>query len=266
MINLKHSWHDEEIIFKKLFENIKSPVRVCVDIGAGNLDAFSNSRTLLREGFSGLMIERQMELASRALQTAFEENLNLNFYCTIATPDNIKCLLKASDIPKNFGLLSIDIDSMDYHVLEAVLVDYHPQVICVEINERIPPGISYILPKDTNNLPRDSTMISSAGISNYEKLLHNFNYSLVALEYNNLIAISNDVASGKEYIICNISANDLWDKGFFRKMDWREKMPWNIPFEKAWTLPKVDCCNELKRLHKSLYNFECAIDPMVSDS
>jgi len=228
------------------------------------MGAFSNSRTLLRNGFKGLLIEGQKLLASAALKTAALEELNLEFYNTFATPENIIHLLRASNIPKIFGLISVDIDSFDYYVLESVLREFRPQLICVEINERIPPGLSYILPRNTMNLPRDSTIISSAGISNYEKMLHGFDYSLVALEYNNLIAISNEVTSGKNYAVCNVSARDLWNKGFYGRLDWQEKMPWNIPFKSSWDLPARECCAALRKCFSELYGWNGDISVMDS--
>lgn len=54
----------------------------------------------------------------------------------VNTLDN---LLKDSFLDKNFDLLSIDIDGMDYHVWNA-FVKYKPKLVIIEVNSNIKPG------------------------------------------------------------------------------------------------------------------------------
>lgn len=49
-------------------------------------------------------------------------------------------LLEKSNIPKDFEVLSIDIDSYDLHVWES-LQNFSPKIVIIEIDSRIPPGL-----------------------------------------------------------------------------------------------------------------------------
>ena len=239
----KYSANNEEIIISNLIALIKNPIKLCVDIGAGNLEDGSNTRLLINNGFKGILIECENDRSSKALDNAHLNKLDVDLYNTLVTQANVNLLINASDAANGIGVLSIDIDSVDYYILNAILNFSHPQIICIEINERIPPGIDYIFPENLSGIAKDATLISSAGISNYEKLLHRFNYSLVCLEFNNLIAISNTIEVNKNsesdniIDIRNCSAEQLWYNGFYKREGWRETMPWNIPFEPIWNAP-----------------------------
>ena len=49
-------------------------------------------------------------------------------------------LLEKTNLPKDFEILSIDIDSYDLEVWES-LVFYKPKIVIIEINSSYPPGI-----------------------------------------------------------------------------------------------------------------------------
>jgi hypothetical protein len=54
--------------------------------------------------------------------------------------DSLDQILAKTTIPKDFELLSIDIDTYDCDVWES-LENYQPKVIVIEINSSVPPGI-----------------------------------------------------------------------------------------------------------------------------
>jgi len=65
------------------------------------------------------------------------------------TAENIQHLFQKYKVPKNFDLLSIDIDYNDYWVWNAI-VDYFPRVVVIEYNSSIPPTESRVVPYDPN--------------------------------------------------------------------------------------------------------------------
>jgi hypothetical protein len=67
-------------------------------------------------------------------------------------PDNcLDKILADTPIPKNFDLLSIDVDGNDYHIWEAV-EEYRPKVVVIEFNATIPPEVEFVQPYRS---PRD---------------------------------------------------------------------------------------------------------------
>lgn len=54
--------------------------------------------------------------------------------------DTIDNLLRATNCPREFDFLSIDIDSADLSIFESVK-KYSPKIVCIEIAARYPPGV-----------------------------------------------------------------------------------------------------------------------------
>ena len=61
--------------------------------------------------------------------------------------NSLESIYDETDIPSNFDFLSIDVDGVDYFILES-LSHYRPKVICIEFNPSIPNAVDYVEPKD----------------------------------------------------------------------------------------------------------------------
>lgn len=123
----KYSQYGEEIILKNIFENIKIKHQYLVDIGAGGAGkGLSNSRYFLENDWNGLLFDMD----------GSGENIIKEFI----KPNNIVQLLSKHKCPKEFDLLSVDIDSFDYDVIDNVLSKYTPRVVCAEFNGTLDPN------------------------------------------------------------------------------------------------------------------------------
>jgi len=60
------------------------------------------------------------------------------------TAENVQNLFQKYNVPKNFDLLSIDIDSNDYWVWQAI-TDYYPRVVVIEYNASFNPTQSKVV-------------------------------------------------------------------------------------------------------------------------
>jgi hypothetical protein len=67
-------------------------------------------------------------------------------YVARITPDNVIQMLQASNVPRIFDVLKIDIDSYDCDVLNAVLSSglFEPQILFLEFNFDIAPGVLFV--------------------------------------------------------------------------------------------------------------------------
>lgn len=219
----------EIAVIKRLLANVNHNYRV-VDIGAGDLSTFSNSADLLNEGWKGYLFENKSILAESALKVINDNDFDAAFVKAAITHENILSLLEGLAVPRIFSVLSIDIDSFDALVVRKILTKYEPLLVIIEINERIPPTVDYELLYDPIYIGKDLTLYASASISRMCAIFDAFEYHPTELLYNNLVCVSNELKPTEQK-----SPLELWKSGFFNT-NWREHMPWNIPFEFLWAL------------------------------
>lgn len=122
----KHSQFGEPIIVEHILNRLGClQERYLVDIGAGGAGrGLSNSRYFLEKGWNGLLFD--MDGSEGTIKE-------------FITPFNIVHILKSNSCPIGFDFLNLDIDSFDYDVLEAILKEYLPRVVCAEFNGTLDP-------------------------------------------------------------------------------------------------------------------------------
>jgi len=120
----KYSQTGEEVIIKYIFEKIGITNKYLVDIGAGDGIMLSNSKLLIDEGWTGTLIDGDNKGNDKVKKE-------------FVTRENIMSLFYKYDVPKNFDLLSIDVDGNDFYVLEEILKHCNPRLIVSEFNPAI---------------------------------------------------------------------------------------------------------------------------------
>jgi hypothetical protein len=141
----------EDGIIAKLFETIGERSRWCVEIGAWDGKLHSNTHDLIaNRNWSAVLIEGSAE-KFLDLQHTYAGNPHVVCIRAIvqpaAGPDSLEGALAPTEIPKDFDLLSIDIDGNDYH-LWASLGAYRPRVVVIEFNPIVPNDIVFIQDAD----------------------------------------------------------------------------------------------------------------------
>ncbi|KAK3582500.1 hypothetical protein CHS0354_024047 [Potamilus streckersoni] len=96
------------------------------------------------------------------------------------TAENINSLFNKYNVPKEFDLLSIDIDSTDYWIWKAI-EGYIPRVVIIEYNASFPPTESKVVKYDPNLL-WDNSNYFGASLLAYEKLGKEKGYTLIACD------------------------------------------------------------------------------------
>jgi hypothetical protein len=124
MIRGKYSQSGEEFSIVHILSKITNGENFLVDLGAGDGYSLSNSRFLLENGYSGILIDGNNRSNHEVHQ------------CWI-TSSNICSLLSKYGCPIDFDLLSIDLDGNDLYILEAIVKQYHPRLIVAEFNAEI---------------------------------------------------------------------------------------------------------------------------------
>ena len=158
-----------------------------VDIGAS--DGWTSSATFpfaKSKNFSGLSIEPDSEKFKNEF---IYKNFNNIISNSKVTPENVIYLLKEFDVPENFDLLNLDIDSYDLFVVKGLLDSFQPKIISMEINEKIPPPIYFTVTYDEKHFWEGDHFFGCSLQAAYQELCK-FNYELHTLLYNNAIFIS----------------------------------------------------------------------------
>ncbi len=145
------SQYGEDGILEKIFELIGEKNQWCVEFGAWDGVAHSNTHYLIKEkGWSSIQIEGNSVRFGQLLKTHGD---NPKVHCINALvgfdpgKDTIETFFAKTEIPKDLDLLIIDIDGNDYHIWDSVKA-YRPRVVMIEFNPVVPNDVVYIQDRD----------------------------------------------------------------------------------------------------------------------
>jgi hypothetical protein len=186
------SQNEEDGIILALFDHAGVTDRRFVEIGSGM--SGGNSALLAYEcGWSGLMIEIEQRKIDALLEN-FRHNPGVIGLAAAVTPENVNGMLSERGFTGDIDLLSLDIDSYDYWVLEALTV-VSPRVLIVEYNARLGPDLALTIPKDCalDDIPRP---LRGASLAAIEKSARRKGYRLVVCDPSgtNAFFLRHDVA------------------------------------------------------------------------
>jgi hypothetical protein len=186
------SQNEEDGIILALLEHAGSIDRRFVEIGSGQ--SGGNAALLAYEcGWAGLMIDIVPD-AIEQLRIRFGHNPGVVGLVAAVSPENINQLLADHGFTGEVDLLSIDIDSYDYWVLEALTV-VSPRVLVVEYNARLGAERAVTIPKHAvlGQIPK---VHRGASLAALEKLARSKRYRLVVCDQTgtNAFFLRHDVA------------------------------------------------------------------------
>ena len=136
-----YSQNDEDGIIQEIFIRIGQSPRTFVEFGVEN-GLENNTLKLLLEGWSGLWIDANEQYVSQ-INAKFGDVISdgrLRVKAAFIDRDNINNLIETY-FSGEIGMLSIDIDGNDIHILEAINA-VNPRVVIVEYNGKFPPPMS----------------------------------------------------------------------------------------------------------------------------
>ena len=135
----------EDGIVAELFKRIGTESKLCVEFGAWDGKHCSNTWTLWHDqGWGAVLIESRpgrVEQLKQDLGSAFPKVIPHVAFIKARGPQSLDALLPPLIGKQTIDLLSIDIDSDDGPIFEA-LETYLPRVAIVEYNPTIPPHLS----------------------------------------------------------------------------------------------------------------------------
>ena len=198
------SQNGEDGIILEIFKRIGTKNKYCVEFGTYNGLEYSNTWNLVKNlDWKSVYIEgdKKSFLKLRENFSSFKNVICLFNHVNHYGENKLDSILLKTSIPKNFDLLSIDVDGNEYHIWRS-LVEYKPRVVIIETNPTMPPEIDFVGP------PGNTDIGSSA--SAMVKLAKSKGYELAAHTPNNCIFVNS-----KEFSKLKIkvpSLNHIFDK------------------------------------------------------
>ncbi|MCA9008810.1 MAG: FkbM family methyltransferase [Planctomycetaceae bacterium] len=177
----------EDGILEKVLELIPDRDFWCVEFGAWDGEYMSNTCRLTEsDGYSAVLIEGDTSRAE-ALKAKYAHNSKIhavNRFVGHSDNNNLDTILAGTPIPKNFDLLSIDIDGNDYHVWNATS-EYRPKVVIIEFNPTIPTEVDFIQEPSPD-------VNQGCGLSSVVRLGRQKGYELVSVTAFNAVFVRSE--------------------------------------------------------------------------
>jgi len=143
-----YSQNGEDGVLAELLGRLSIERGFCVEFGAWDGRHLSNTYRLIeRDHWRGLYIEgdpaKFEDLLANPMVVAGHIT-PVNAYVGLEGNATLDHILTDRDVPREFDLLSIDIDSFDYDVWKS-LTDFRPRVVVIEVTSAIPPTVARTL-------------------------------------------------------------------------------------------------------------------------
>jgi len=209
------------------------------EFGAWNGKKFSNTYHLIKgsDNWKGVMIEGDKKKYKSLEKNMSKENneiTTINKFVKEKGKDSVDEILTTTKIPKEFDLLSIDVDGPDYHIWKS-MKEYRPKVVVIEINSEIGPHIKFVSnmrfngryeinPDITKHRPNfdkvrkwEKIRLFGTSFMSMVELGYEKEYTPVSCTKNNLILLSSEFLEE-----INIPKRELKNPSLLFKDEWAE--------------------------------------------
>jgi hypothetical protein len=179
----RYSQNGEDGVIEELCSRLGIARGWFVEFGAWDGKHLSNTFNLLsRHGWQGVHIEGCEERYKDLLMLKDEFPGRLHTICAfieIAGEKQLDKLLAATPLPRDFDLLSIDIDSWDAQIWESHR-EYRPKIVVVESNNKLPPGVLQLHSPPEHIGASFSSLVALGRSKGYQLVCHTGNCIFVA--------------------------------------------------------------------------------------
>jgi hypothetical protein len=173
-------WGEDGII-QFIIKEIEIKHKTFIEFGVENFTE-SNCRYLMMScDWQGFVIDGDENNINSLKQEEYFWKYDLQAHCEFIDKDNINDLLKLSGFDSDLGLLSVDLDGNDYHVLKNIS-EYNPRIIISEFNPIFGVDRAITVPYDAAFRRSDkhySNLYFGSSIKAIKILLHELGYTLI---------------------------------------------------------------------------------------
>jgi hypothetical protein len=172
------SQNGEDGIIAEIFRRIGTTNRFFVEFGVED-GAQCNTAQLALAGWSGLMIEADPHFHAQLVDrwTSFPMVRVARFFITA---ENVASIFADNGVPREFDMLSIDIDGNDYWVWRA-LSQYRPRLVIIEYNVAYAPPKRWVMQYNPTHR-WDQTTYYGASLTSLTALAEGLGYALIGTD------------------------------------------------------------------------------------
>ena len=246
------SGHGETDVVKAYLKDLNLSKKYFVDIGAS--DGVNSSATLefaKDAEWDGLSIEFDKKKFSK-LKYVYKRFKNINLLNKKVTPDNVEVIFSDACVPKNLTFINLDIDSYDLEIINQILDSgFRPDIVSIEINEKIPPPIYFSVTYDKNHFWKGDHFYGCSIVAANEVFMSH-NYILGEFKLNNAIFLNYDKFPKK--VTKNIQ--DAYSEGYRNVKNRKELFKYNYDVEELLQMSpekSIEFLDNLFKKYKGLY-------------
>jgi len=193
-------WGEDGII-QRLVEIIDIKNRTFIEFGVEDFFESNCRYLLMKDNWCGLVIDGSSSNMNRLKGSYFFWKHHLLALDAFITRDNINELLARSGFDEDLGILSVDLDGNDYHVLEKITF-FRPRILICEYNSVFGATRKISVPYDENFMRTKkhySNLYWGASLAAMTHLANTRGYSLVGTNTasNNAFYVRNDLLNDR---------------------------------------------------------------------
>jgi hypothetical protein len=192
----RRSQNGEDGIIAEILRRIGVQERYFVEFGAED-GVEGNCAALAEDGWSGLFMEADPNKHT-ALDAMWRASPLVVTRRAVVEPSTIESLFSAAAVPREPDLVSIDVDSTDWYLWEA-LTRYEPRLVVIEYNACLPLERKLVQPLELAG-SWDGTDFFGASLGAFEALAERKGYSLVHTDSHgvNAFFVRRDLLDGSD--------------------------------------------------------------------
>ncbi len=178
------SEHGEDGMIHEIFRRIGTTNKVFAEVGVGD-GSENNTAFLLTQGWKGYWVDGNDEFVKNTGRPDLQPGA-LRWKVCFVRKENIEFVFNELEVPREFDLLSLDIDRNTYYAWEG-LAYFRPRVVVVEYNAALPPDVVW----KVNYVPLSHWDVSQnfgASLKAFELLARDLGYSLVGCDFTGVNA------------------------------------------------------------------------------
>lgn len=137
-------WGEDGII-QHLVRHVPIPRDLCVEIGVETYEEANTRFLVARDNWTAVLVDGSEWCIERIRSSRFYWLHDLRAIHAFVTRENVNDVLRDAGLSGEIGLLSIDIDGMDFWVWEAIDA-VSPAIVVIEYNHRFGPDASVTVP------------------------------------------------------------------------------------------------------------------------
>ena len=199
----EYSQCGEDGILAEIFRVLGDGAGFCVEFGASNGVGGSNTHSLVRSGWKGVLIEPDPDSYALLVENMrpFPQVTCLQAFVGLDGEKALDSLLEQAGAPTDIDVLSIDVDGIDYHVWDSLRM-FTPKVVVIEYNPSIPNDVDFVQ-------RRDERVTHGSSIRSLVALAGGKGYELAAVTDLNAVFVRDDLFAALE--LEDNSIDDLRD-------------------------------------------------------